>query len=223
MIEVTDLIISAIRPFRLRLIDVNERCIRLFEEYDPSDSHAAFAALSYVWGRKPQKLLLTAEKEPMLTKPGVIGNNNVSQTIYDAIEVTKSLGLVYLWVDAICIRQGKTPEDERDKAEQIGNSESHRFLARQCRSASLQVHASKTDTHTLRLSGRNLQICFPYYCCCFWKGCGGRVSWAAPRHALISTAGDCSDTTRPGSARPVSVERLQTNPETFRRVFRYAR
>ncbi|KAL1873204.1 hypothetical protein Daus18300_004024 [Diaporthe australafricana] len=64
---------------------------------------------------------MTAENEPSLKKPGAICNNNVSQTIYDAIEVTKSLGLSYLWVDAICIRQGKTPEDERDKAEQIGN------------------------------------------------------------------------------------------------------
>lgn len=119
----TDLIASTLRPFRLRLIDVNQRCIRFFENYDPSESHAAFAALSYVWGLKPQRLLLTAEKEPMLSKPGAICNTNVSQTIYDAIEVTKSLGLNYLWVDAICIRQGKTPEDERDKKEQIENSE----------------------------------------------------------------------------------------------------
>lgn len=98
MIQVTDLIISALRRFRIRLIDVNERCIRFFEDYDPSESHAAFAALSYVWGRKPQRLLLTAEKEPRLSKPGAICNANVSQTIYDAIEVTKTLGLDYLWV-----------------------------------------------------------------------------------------------------------------------------
>lgn len=123
MIEVSNLIISAFRPFRIRLIDVNERCIRFFEDYDPSELHAALAALSYVWGRKPQRLLLTAEKEPRLSKPGAICNNNVSQTIDDAIEVTKSLGLNYLWVDAICIRQGETPQDKRDRTEQIGNSE----------------------------------------------------------------------------------------------------
>ncbi|KAK2616001.1 hypothetical protein N8I77_002721 [Diaporthe amygdali] len=134
-------------PFRLRLIDVNERCIRFFEEYDPSDSHTAFAALSYVWGLKPQKLLLTAEKEPMLTKPGAIGDNNVSQTIYDAIEVTKSLGLGYLWVDAICIRQGKTRKDERDKAEQIGN------MAEIYRSAFLTIVAASGEDAEAGLAG----------------------------------------------------------------------
>lgn len=128
MVEITDFMNPAFGPFRLRLIDVNERCIRLYENYDPSDPHAAFAALSYVWGPKHQKLLLTAENEPRLSKQGAICNNNVSQTIYDAIEVTKALGLEYLWVDAICINQGQTPQDERDKAEQIENSEWHRFL-----------------------------------------------------------------------------------------------
>ncbi|KAF8847310.1 HET-domain-containing protein [Acephala macrosclerotiorum] len=53
-----------------------------------------YAALSYVWGSRP------ADKE------------DCASTILDSIEVTRELGLQYLWIDRLCINQS----DEKEKA-----------------------------------------------------------------------------------------------------------
>jgi hypothetical protein len=53
-----------------------------------------YAALSYVWGSKPEDLI------------------DLPETVLDAIEVTERLGLQYLWVDRLCINQ----KDQDEKA-----------------------------------------------------------------------------------------------------------
>ncbi|KAF3763016.1 hypothetical protein M406DRAFT_73671 [Cryphonectria parasitica EP155] len=106
--------------FRIRFIDVNNMCIRLVDEFDPSDPSMAYTALSYVWGQK-QKLMLSAEIEPRLKENGSIRDDDLPKTVSDAITVTRLLGLSFLWVDAVCIMQGKTKVDLDDRAEQIGN------------------------------------------------------------------------------------------------------
>ncbi|KAI0847401.1 HET-domain-containing protein [Daldinia vernicosa] len=59
-----------------------------------------YAALSYVWGSNPHGILL---------------GNKYSQVVIDAIKVTISMKLRYLWVDRHCINQN----DEADKSYQI--------------------------------------------------------------------------------------------------------
>lgn len=58
-----------------------------------------YAALSYVWGPGDQGAAQVGFPNP------------APKTIEDALEVTKRLGIPYLWVDRYCIRQGR--EEER--------------------------------------------------------------------------------------------------------------
>ncbi|KAI0181124.1 HET-domain-containing protein [Hypoxylon sp. FL1284] len=59
-----------------------------------------FIALSYVWGG-------------VSPKDGALEGGYLPRTIKDAIIVTRSLGLRYLWVDALCIDQTPSPEKEQ--------------------------------------------------------------------------------------------------------------
>ncbi|KUJ19722.1 HET-domain-containing protein [Mollisia scopiformis] len=89
----------------LRLIDVDDmRIVR------GSTDKAYYVALSYVWGQDVMKT-----KMPLSLKSSVrIDNDGVEtidlpdllpRTIQDAIEVTRSVGYRYLWVDSLCIIQ----------------------------------------------------------------------------------------------------------------------
>jgi hypothetical protein len=64
-----------------------------------------FLALSYVWGKESQPLILKRENKDFLGVPGVLTAYDIPKTIEDAISLTKQLGFRYLWVDALCIIQ----------------------------------------------------------------------------------------------------------------------
>ncbi|KAK7972669.1 HET-domain-containing protein [Apiospora saccharicola] len=83
---------------QFRLIHCASRSIVLMEE--PCD----YVALSYVWGREPQDMLVQSGTQPKFPA-----------TIEDAIHVTLQLGFAYLWVDRYCIDQS----DNVDKSKQI--------------------------------------------------------------------------------------------------------
>lgn len=72
-----------------------------------------YAALSYCWGGN-QALLLTSDTIEELSFKG-ISQEDLPRTIADAITVAISLGIQYLWVDALCILQ----DSEEDKAREI--------------------------------------------------------------------------------------------------------
>jgi hypothetical protein len=91
------------RPKALRLIDCKERKI-----IQPT-SWVEYIALSYVWGTHggaQYKIddLMVGDAIPELPK-----------TIEDSIDVTKRLGIRYLWVDRYCIKQ----QESEDKLYQI--------------------------------------------------------------------------------------------------------
>ncbi|RDW57116.1 hypothetical protein BP6252_13862 [Coleophoma cylindrospora] len=67
-----------------------------------SDEAAEYVALSYCWGG-PQLFTTTIAtiEDRICSIPG----NDLPKTIRDAIFVTRSLGIRYLWVDALCIIQ----------------------------------------------------------------------------------------------------------------------
>ncbi|KAI1077834.1 heterokaryon incompatibility protein-domain-containing protein [Whalleya microplaca] len=60
---------------------------------------------------------LTADNESSLEKHILI--LSLPQTFRDAIEVTRSVGLRYLWIDSLCIQQG-SESDWRDQSERMG-------------------------------------------------------------------------------------------------------
>jgi len=61
-----------------------------------------YAALSYCWGEGNHTKLLKGNIETF--KRGV-GIETLPQTLKDTVQITKALGLQYLWIDALCIIQ----------------------------------------------------------------------------------------------------------------------
>ncbi|KAI0434216.1 HET-domain-containing protein [Xylaria sp. FL1042] len=83
-----------------RLIDVKRNCLVR------ATSDDKYAALSYVWGqakvlRAGMANVESLEKLGAFNKPEF----NPPQTIKDAIQATREMGIGYLWVDALCIIQ----------------------------------------------------------------------------------------------------------------------
>lgn len=96
-----------------RLIDVKRKAIQSFE--DANIANFKYVALSYMWGKK-QRVMLVSQNESLLSEDNAL-DCNVSRTIADAINLVRSFGLEYLWVDALCILQ----DSDSDKKEQISN------------------------------------------------------------------------------------------------------
>ena len=59
--------------------------------------HCRYAALSYVWGG-------------VVPEPDALDKGTLPPTIMDAMEVTRRIGVRYLWVDALCIDQRPTAQ-----------------------------------------------------------------------------------------------------------------
>lgn len=66
------------------------------------DEMAAYLALSYRWGG-PQHVTLTSSTLEAAHKGVQV--DTLPQTLKDAVQVTRELGIRYLWVDALCIMQ----------------------------------------------------------------------------------------------------------------------
>ncbi|KLU87065.1 hypothetical protein MAPG_06070 [Magnaporthiopsis poae ATCC 64411] len=95
-----------------RVIDVSEPTLRLHEA--SAGERGNYAALSYCWGGA-QTYLCTTHTLPVLLTG--FSFDDLPQTLKDAVTVTRSLGLKYLWIDSICIIQNS----EADKAHEVGH------------------------------------------------------------------------------------------------------
>ncbi|KAL9113088.1 MAG: hypothetical protein Q9227_002700 [Pyrenula ochraceoflavens] len=80
-------------------------------------SPCSYAALSYVWSKTGRTV---PSIDPYCNNSSVLQVQNGSQTIRDAVTVTKRLGLRYLWIDRYCIDQG----DPYEKHKQIQSMDS---------------------------------------------------------------------------------------------------
>ncbi|KAH7403276.1 heterokaryon incompatibility protein-domain-containing protein [Cadophora sp. MPI-SDFR-AT-0126] len=79
---------------------------------------APYVVLSYVWGAA-RSHILTSETQYRRTLGEGMDEENLPQTIRDAIEVTRRLGYTYLWVDSLCIVQD-SPEDKNSQIPRMG-------------------------------------------------------------------------------------------------------
>lgn len=89
------------RPSSVILIDVTSLCLV------ENDGTAQYLALSYVWGQIPETLELTRATAQNLFDVGALGlpevDGKIPKTIMDAMKLTRSLDIRYLWVDRLCI------------------------------------------------------------------------------------------------------------------------
>jgi hypothetical protein len=98
------------------LIDISHpQCPRVVIHHS-LPQEAKYVALSYVWGIN-QTYVLT--KSTLEEKCSGLDLSLLPKTIIDAIEVTRRLGYMYLWVDALCIVQD-AGEDMKDEIAVMG-------------------------------------------------------------------------------------------------------
>ena len=98
----------------VRMVDVRHHCIRTFEAVNPTS--LKFVALSYVWGASHTTLLFKSNSRE-LKREGSLAKATLPQTIVDAIDVARELGVDFIWIDALCIVQ----DDPNDLREQISS------------------------------------------------------------------------------------------------------
>lgn len=95
----------------MRLIDVMEGRLIMTRP-----DELRYAALSYVWGCKPELWLETKTEEYLKTAGNIVPNNErIPQTIRDALAFCRKTKIPYIWVDSFCIVQ----DDQADQAVEI--------------------------------------------------------------------------------------------------------
>lgn len=102
---------TAFTPQRLLAVDLspNEGEVFILEP----TGKVEYACLSYCWGRDLAGVLTTT-RENFSAFHKSINICNLPKTIQDAIRVCRAIGVLYLWVDSLCIIQ----DDAADWAEQ---------------------------------------------------------------------------------------------------------
>lgn len=89
------------RPTRLLDLAQYHEDVRLVQG---AFSTEPYAALSYCWGAVPQLMLLPSNLQQFQERTPFASFSQVSK---DAIAVCRKLSIRYLWIDALCIVQGK--------------------------------------------------------------------------------------------------------------------
>jgi hypothetical protein len=80
--------------------------------------------LSHCWG--PAQLITTTANTIEQRKAG-IPLEDLPQTFKDAVSLTRNLGIRYLWIDSLCIKQ-LDEEDWEAEASKMGSVYSHSYL-----------------------------------------------------------------------------------------------
>lgn len=115
-----------------RLIDVGTSLSdvsRLVLSSDvPFSAETKYAALSYCWGdREDAEAQLKTETATLETRREGIPCEIMTPAIKDAVELTRAIGLRYIWIDALCIIQDDT-DDWSYESSQMNRVFQHAFV-----------------------------------------------------------------------------------------------
>ncbi|KAK6063798.1 hypothetical protein SCUP234_13258 [Seiridium cupressi] len=131
-------------PKRVLSVRKGDTCPLIQLISQPSAAH--YAALSYCWGGdQPAKTI----KDNVAAYSAGIAFDSLPRAIQDAVLVTISIGIPYLWVDALCIVQ----DDDDDKADQI--VQMHRIY--RCSYATIAASVSSGSTEGFLYNRRQLR------------------------------------------------------------------
>ncbi|KAN0112496.1 hypothetical protein V8E51_005447 [Hyaloscypha variabilis] len=113
-------------PRRLIQVDTGDDSqVRLVEMRIPVKKATCYATLTHCWGTRyhfPKTTSSNYQKFQM-----TIPLPNLSRNFIDAINVTRALGICYLWIDALCIIQD-SKSDWQQEAENIAKYYKHGIL-----------------------------------------------------------------------------------------------
>jgi hypothetical protein len=97
----------------LRLIDLgfgfNSQLIQLLESRKLESTKVKYVALSHCWGIA-SRALLTTTGESLAARMNGIERGELPQTFRHAVDLCRSLGFQYLWIDSLCIVQDDNSE-----------------------------------------------------------------------------------------------------------------
>ncbi|TVY89211.1 hypothetical protein LAWI1_G006807, partial [Lachnellula willkommii] len=102
-----------------RILDIGgQKQDRISLREFPTGSHGQYAALSHCWGTKQTFITSSTNLED---RKKSIDFNELPQTFRDAVSVSRSLGINYLWIDSLCIIQNDIDDWKREsiKMEQV--------------------------------------------------------------------------------------------------------
>jgi hypothetical protein len=108
-------------PTRLLRIDTSEdegsTRVRLCLTATLSQVHyekMEYSTLSYCWGGQ-QEFRLNAESEDLLLSG--VSASHLPRTLFDAVQVSRHLGIPFIWIDSLCIRQ----DDRKEMASEVAS------------------------------------------------------------------------------------------------------
>lgn len=100
--------------FPSRLLDLADGEVRLLLTTEERPKSKDYATLSYCWGPNPNFLRLTSSN--LADFRSKVPFEQLPKTLQDAVTVTRELGIIYLWIDSLCIIQsGEGSADDWDK------------------------------------------------------------------------------------------------------------
>jgi hypothetical protein len=85
-----------------RLLDLAQEKPRLVETKTLTE-HQEYASLSHCWGKSPTFMRLSADNYERFLSG--FASDELAKTFQDAIVLCKNLGIRYIWIDSLCIRQ----------------------------------------------------------------------------------------------------------------------
>ncbi|QGI64057.1 hypothetical protein CEK27_008028 [Fusarium fujikuroi] len=104
-----------------RLLDLSNGALVLRENLGQK---LRYACLSHCWGKINIVKTTTLTLGTFKTE---VPLDQLSKTFRDAVGICRSLGILYLWIDSLCIIQD-SPEDWREQAAQMADVYQHSFL-----------------------------------------------------------------------------------------------
>ncbi len=94
-----------------RVLDLSDGRIRLVETIAGQQGH--YVALSHCWGKEQ---LLTTTRDTFASRVDGIELHDMPRTFQDSIQITRSLGIRYIWIDSLCIIQNDKQDWEEQSA-----------------------------------------------------------------------------------------------------------
>ncbi len=79
-----------------RVLDLSDGRIRLVETIAGQQGH--YVALSHCWGKEQ---LLTTTRDTFASRVNGIELHDMPRTFQDSIQITRSLGIRYIWIDSL--------------------------------------------------------------------------------------------------------------------------
>ncbi|KAI1390602.1 HET-domain-containing protein [Hypoxylon trugodes] len=94
-----------------RVIDVGKAENAHIRLYESRGEKAQYATLSHCWGGAIPSVTIQANKA---ARTDIINIDELPQNFKDAIQVTRALGIPYIWIDALCIIQDSKEDWDRE-------------------------------------------------------------------------------------------------------------